>query len=115
MTIEGSVEFHAGSALMGAKAYIRVRDVSLADAAAPIVAEQVVTGITAASGGTVSVPFRLAFPPAPGADYNLEAHISASGAQDIKAGDYLTVQSFPVPLDRATASMRVEARAIGEN
>lgn len=112
MLVTGSVNFQPEAPFRQATAYIRVRDVSLADARAPVVAEQVIAGVCSGEGGSC-LGFSLDFSARQKALYNLEAHISMSGTPEIKPGDYLTVQSYPIDPTPHPVRLKVEVRRVG--
>jgi uncharacterized lipoprotein YbaY len=108
VAVRGTAELRPEAPLRNAVAYVRIRDVTLVDVAAPLIAEQVIGGLSSDRTGKLTFPFALAFPPAAGTIYGLEAHVSLSGRPDVERGDYLTMQAYPVPVDGNTATMRVK-------
>ena len=79
--------------LSGATVAVRLQDVSMADARALVVAEQVIRG---AEGDRI--PFKLYGTPPDDerARYVVAVHIRMHRGSDVRPGDYITTQSYPV-------------------
>lgn len=97
MILEGTIRLDgAATPIEVAALRITLRDVSRADASAPVVAEAELRSQT--MDATAAVGFRLAVPADldPGASYELAAHADVDGSGDVTVGDYLTMTSNPV-------------------
>jgi uncharacterized lipoprotein YbaY len=112
----------SGSIILGAEVgsfdgvtvYVRLEDVSRADAAAALIAEQTLEGVSHRAGDKDSLDFALyGPPPAEGADYNVSAHVDLDGDGEVSRGDYVTVESYPVLTRGAPARVRVRVEAVG--
>ena len=108
ITVRGTARFCPRTSLSGATAFIRVRDVSFADAPASAVAEQVIERLSGEAGRDMIVPFELSFQPVEGRHYGLEAHVSAAARREIEVGDYLTMESYPVSTTHDVTAIVVE-------
>ncbi len=112
LTVEGTLELDPAGRIDMATAYVRVRDVSLIDAAAPIAAEHAIPAISAEPRKRLTIPFRIGFEAGQRSAYALEAHLSLSNTPEVRVGDYLTVQSYPVSVEQAPADHRLELKRI---
>ena len=84
------------SPLSGVSVYVRLEDVSRADAVAPVVAQQVMRGVNI--GGQSS---RLTFeipdaPRRPDAEYGVRVHVDVDGDGQVSVGDFTSTQSYRV-------------------
>lgn len=112
--IRGELRVEGGPAdLRGAAIYVRLMDVSHADAAARTVAEYHVDSLPAGSDSTQKIPFEFE------ADivdtrrhYVLAAHIDLDGDGRAGVGDYITMESFPLSVGSRTACYVVRVRRI---
>ena len=95
----------SGSVLVGAEldsfenASLRVflEDVTLQDVSAEVIDQEVVPGISHKSGTENRHPFRLTVPGLDErASYAVRAHVDRRGDGEIRVGDYITMQSYPV-------------------
>jgi putative lipoprotein len=76
---------------------VQVEDVSRADAPSVVIGEQRQSGVSL-SGGTV-LPFTIEIPAELIDDrhsYSVRAHIDLSGSGEVKVGDLVSTQSYPV-------------------
>jgi hypothetical protein len=112
LTVEGTLELDPAGRIDMATTYVRVRDVSLIDAPAPIAAEHAIAAISADPGKRLTIPFCIGFEAEQGKAYALEAHLSLSNTPEVRVGDYLTVQSYPVSVEQAPADYRLELKRI---
>ena len=81
----------------GAKATIYLEDVSLADASAQVVARQTIPDISHQAGTEKRIPFNLPdYTPEERASYTVRVHLSRHDSQDVRVGDCITMQSYPV-------------------
>lgn len=109
--LEGTIVFAASApAFVGATVRVFLEDVSIMDAPAPVIAEHVEHQVTYAGH---PLAFKL-FGEIPHTEhhYNVRVHISRDGSADIKAGDFITMQSYPVLTHGYPETIQVEVRAI---
>ena len=100
-------------AFTGATVYVRLEDVSRADAAATLVAEQVLEGVSHRAGAEEGLDFALyGPPPAEGADCNVSVHVDVDGDGEVSRGDYVTVESYPVLRREAPDRVRVRVEEV---
>lgn len=94
--IRGRVLLPADAPTTVARAVLELRDVSYADARAPVVAGITLPAADVRPNGRL--PFELTAPET-GADQqlSLECHISVSGGATAAAGDLMSTQSIRVP------------------
>jgi uncharacterized lipoprotein YbaY len=86
----------AGS-FTGATVYVRLENVSRADAAAELVAEQVLRGVAHRYGEEQALPFELEVESVnERGEYSVRVHVDVDGDRAIGLGDYITTQSYPV-------------------
>lgn len=104
LTIVGA----AGEMLPSGRLYVETRDVSFEDAPARVL-ERLQT-IVPESTKAFPVDMRIAAPPPDGTI--LWVHIDADGDGRLSAGDYVTMESYPLSA-RGPASMTVRVKRIG--
>ena len=94
--VEGEVVFDGEvRAFAGARAYVRLEDVTRADGPAGVVAEQVLE-VSAAGGRVVPLSFALTGVVADArASYSVRVHVDVDGDGRVSPGDYVTMQSYP--------------------
>jgi putative lipoprotein len=97
----------------GATVRVKLRDVTMADAAARTIAEQVIDGVSHPATGRI--PFELRGPATldRGHAYLVEAHVDMNGSGEIESGDLITTASHPVPGGSAPARVDVQVHRIG--
>jgi len=80
-----------------ATAYIRLENVSRADAASPVVAEQIIHNVTHETGKPTRLQFCLSVPtPDEKVSYAVRAHVDLDGDGQVSRGDYISMESYPV-------------------
>lgn len=80
-----------------ATVYVRLEDVSRADGAAIVAAEDVLKGVSHRAGDEARLEFALyGASPAENADYSLSVHVDVDADGEISRGDYISTQSYPV-------------------
>lgn len=96
--VSGEVVFGESSeAFSGATAYVRLEDVSRADAPSHVVAEQVIRQVDYQPGQTVRLAFELHGPiPHEQFRYIVSVHVDVDGDGQLSRGDYITMESYPV-------------------
>lgn len=92
-------------------AIVELRDVSYADARAPVVAS--ITLPDAIVRPHVRMPFELIAPEShAGQQLSLECHIHVTGGPTVTAGDLLSTQSVPVPAEGDVTSVDVPVSVV---
>jgi len=96
--VSGEIVFGEGNeAFSGATAYVRLEDVSRADAPSDVVAEQVIRQVKYQPGQTGRLAFDLrGSTHHEHARYIVSAHVDVDGDGQVSRGDYVTMQSYPV-------------------
>lgn len=95
--VRASVTVPEGAPQSPATVIVQVEDVSRADAPSTVVAEHRRNGLRLAPGEELS--FEVDVPASridPRHHYALRVHIEASGTGEVKVGDMVTTQSYPV-------------------
>jgi putative lipoprotein len=80
-----------------AKVVVQVEDVSRADAPSIVVGEQRLSNV--ALRGRGAIPFKVEIPAGlidERGMYSVRAHVDVSGSGEVKEGDFVTTQSYPV-------------------
>ena len=91
---------------------VKIEDVSRADAAAKVVAELIVPIEHALSAGA-TVPFSVTAPEVlEHVRYNVRAHVDCGGSGEIKVGDLISMQAYPVMTQGYADSVVVEVDAV---
>ncbi|MEV6218017.1 hypothetical protein [Nocardia sp. NPDC051833] len=91
-----------------ARIVVELRDVTYLDAAAPLVAEVVTTGV--AIGPGVRWPFTVDAPA--GTGLGLACHVDLAGDGVLVTGDLVSVQAVPVPAQGAVSDMSIPVRTV---
>ena len=96
--VEGEIRFEGDvPSFGGARLYVRVEDVTLADAAARVIAESVEHDVALDPRTRTSLPFSVVCPWVDvGAQYCLRVHIDLDGDGELSPGDFITTRSYPV-------------------
>jgi hypothetical protein len=108
-TLSGEIHFPADApSLMAADVRVLVEDVSRVDAAAPVVAETLLSGVDTGPGAALE--FSLTVDVNDATHYNLRVHVDTDASGDVSVGDLITTQSYPVLTfeapSRATVSLQ---------
>lgn len=109
--VEGEIVFDADvPAFSGATVHVYLENTGRMDAPAPVIAEHIEHN--AAYNGR-AIPFKI-FGNMPPADehYSLRVHISRDGSADIKKGDFINTQSYPVLTHDHPKSLKVQVKKI---
>jgi hypothetical protein len=94
--IRGTVVLPADAPTTVARAVVELRDVTYADARAPVIASVALPDVALHPLGRI--PFELAAPEAEaGQQLSLECYVDITGGATLAAGDLVTTQSVPVP------------------
>ena len=96
--VHGEVVFdETGRSFSGATVYVRLEDVSRADAPARIVAEQILHDIAHTAGTATQLQFALeGAVPDERARYAVRVHVDVDGDGQVSRGDFLSMESYPV-------------------
>jgi uncharacterized lipoprotein YbaY len=97
-SVQGDITFvETGRSFSTATAYVRLEDITEADLASKIVAEQVIRSLSHQQGGTEKILFNLQSQIFNGkADYIVSVHIDVDNDGQISEGDYINMESYPV-------------------
>jgi uncharacterized lipoprotein YbaY len=108
----GSVIINADpSQLRNATVYVRLEDVSRADAPSRIVAEQVLSGVSFAEGTPLRFELRGVLPGG-SLSCRLRVHVDVDGDGQVSLGDYVSTESYPVTPSTAQADMQVRVHKV---
>ncbi|KFA92174.1 YbaY family lipoprotein [Archangium violaceum] len=112
--VSGQLEFSPPVTLPGsAKAWVRLLDVSQADAPSVAVAEQELSGLSEAVNTGGAATFLLeAAELEPRGSYIVSVHVSMEGSRTVRAGDYLTVQAYPVEVQGPSQALTVQVKPV---
>lgn len=81
----------------GATIYVYLEDVSLQDASSRIVAKQILTAASHQYGRESRIGFTLqSEEPDEKTSYSVRVHVAMHDAEEIRIGDFITMQSYPV-------------------
>jgi uncharacterized lipoprotein YbaY len=95
-----------------ATAYVRLEDVSVADASSRLIAEQIVRGVSNPPRGG-RVPFAVAAEPVDErVRYNVRVLVDLDGDGETSPGDLVTVRSYPVLSQGHPAAVSVRVRRV---
>src|SRR5262245_42826717 len=108
--VEGKIVFDGDvPAFSGATLRVRVEDVSRMDAPAGVPGEFV----KVISYDGTPIPFKVSGQsPDQSHRYNVRVHISIDGSDDIKKGDFITTQSYPVLTHGAPGNITVHVKKV---
>lgn len=98
LLVTGEIVFgEDAQSFSGGTLYVRLEDVSLADAPSKLIAEQILTDISYEIGSETKLEFALKDElPDDSARYNVCAFIDLDGDRQVSQGDYISTQSYPV-------------------
>ena len=112
--VKGEIKFAGKPELpTAAKTYVRLLDTSLADAAAKVVAEQVIEH----SAGSLSKGAKVAFVLEPNSidergSYSVSVLVDIDGDGKISKGDYISMQSYPVLTYGYPSQVTIEVKQV---
>ncbi len=111
--VQGSIRLEGKAPVFKSSIYLRVIDVSRADAPSITVSENVLRDVTLGGEPQQTIAFSIEYSPEKGKRYELSVHVDADGDGKISRGDYINMVSYPIsPLETAS-SPEVRARKIG--
>lgn len=96
--LKGEITFaKTGTSFSGVTAYIRLEDVSQADTASRIVAQQVIEDISHQQGEEEKIQVSLECQIVnERASYIVSVHVDVDGDGQVSKGDYINMESYPV-------------------
>ena len=96
--VKGKITFKEGAApFAGATMYVRLENITVADAASEVVADYVERDVTFDPRTCRDISFAIAGnPPDPRASYAVSVHIDIDGDGEVSKGDFINMQSYPV-------------------
>lgn len=114
VVVRGELHFEdSGVSLAGAKVYVRLLDVSRADAPAHIISEYKIPSLPVGVDTSKSIPFEFKSDLAdPRRSYTITAHIDMDGDGRVSAGDYITMENFSVVIDVPSTQHVVRVRKV---
>lgn len=112
LLVSGQVLFDADSQpLSNATLYVRLEDVSRADAQSRIVAERVIRGVSSQTSSPLLFEIRGNLG-SEGRQVNVRVHIDVDGDGQISPGDYISMQSYPVSLSANAPHVQVHVHRV---
>lgn len=98
LLIKGEILFEEeAKSFSGATVYVRLEDVSLADAPSKIVTEQVIYDVSYQAGSNTKLEIRLYGQiPDKRKSYAVSVHVDLNGNGQVDRGDYISMESYPV-------------------
>ena len=113
--VQGQVQFERDApTFVDATVRVQLEDVTLADAPARVVAEQVIPGVsyTNRSGASVSFALESVERLDERARYNLRVHVDIAGTGRVTPGDFITQESYPVHPGAQPVELTVVVRRV---
>jgi hypothetical protein len=97
MEISGEIVFPLDASFHDATLHIRVEDIRRADAPAIPICDLKISGVSRQPGSSTPLPFRLNCD-VPGnlSQYSLRVHVSLGSSKEVSAGDYVSMQGYPL-------------------
>ncbi len=113
--VEGEIKFEEEAPpFSGATMYVRLEDVSVADAPARVVAEDTRRDVSFESRAGESLKFAIeGAAPDPKGSYAVRAHIDLDGDGQVSRGDFISMQSYPVLTFGYPRQVSVLVRQVG--
>lgn len=98
----------------GATAYVRLEEVTYADAPAHLVAENVIDNVSyTGSSNTIATSVLHGQPADSQAHYSVRVHLDLDGDRQISRGDYISTESYPVLTHGHPNRVSVRVQAVG--
>jgi uncharacterized lipoprotein YbaY len=95
--IQGQILFEETQSFCGATVYVRLEDVSQADAPSRVAGEQVIHNVSRPPGRPRLLPINLRSEmPKERSSYVVRVHVDVDGDGQVSRGDYITMESYPV-------------------
>ena len=114
IVVEGEIHFaDVTSPIRNATVYVRLVDMSLADAPSNVIAEEVIDNVSMEDQSQRAVPFSIRTSNLDErALYTLMVHVDVSGSGSVDLGDYVTMGTFPVSPTDPPGYMKVRVRPV---
>jgi len=116
MVVSGQIEIPQSDSTRTAKAvWVRVLDISRADASSQTVAEDRLRDVEIKAGDDVdTIPFFLNKVETQNlnADLTVSIHVNWTGSGNIEPGDFLTVRTYPVHPIRGLQDVSIKVRKV---
>ena len=114
MLLRGRIVFPPGERPdQAARVVARVEEVSLADAPAATVAEQVREHVALPRGESFSLPFEIPIDPGsidPGHRYSVRVHVDVTGTSTVTSDDFVSTAAHPLTFE--SGGMAVDVRRV---
>lgn len=96
--VKGKITFEDETpSFTGATIYVRLEDITEADAASKTIADYVQRDVAFDPENSGELSFSIAGdPPDPRASYSVRVHIDLDGDGEVSNGDFISTQSYPV-------------------
>jgi len=113
--LEGEIHVEGGILpFSGATIYLRIEDVSRADAPSIVIVEKILKDISIDAKSPRNIPFSIHLPTEwERMRYALSVHIDVDGDGKISIGDYITSRNYPI--ENSDCSQRLEVSVIRVN
>jgi uncharacterized lipoprotein YbaY len=111
--VQGSIWMDQETPLFKGTIYLRIIDVSRADALSQSVAEEVLRDILLGGAHTHSIRFSIKFDPEKGKRYDLFVHIDVDGDCRISQGDYISAVSYPINPWESSSPLEIRVIKLG--
>ncbi|WP_370576005.1 protease inhibitor I42 family protein [Methanomethylovorans sp.] len=108
--LTGAVSFEEQNiSFSNATAYVTIKDVSIADASAIVVEEQVISDLSITHGANSTFQYAIATTKLEdGKEYSLSVHIDVDGDGNVSQADYVTTQHYPLTSNLKTLNAVVQ-------
>jgi len=112
--VAGTIVFGADlEPFVGATVYVRIEDVSLADAPARAVAESVLLKVEAGGQATNRLEFTIEAPSSePRRRYVVRVHVDVDGDGQVGVGDYVSTASHPVSVGGSRTKLSIPVKRV---
>jgi uncharacterized lipoprotein YbaY len=112
--IEGEILIEDTNTIDKATTYVRIEDTSRANAPSKIVSENILRNVKFLSNlDQYVVPFNISVPIVDeNKMYTLSVHVDVNGNGKLDKGDYINMESYPVPLKRFKEKVMVKVKKI---
>lgn len=112
--IEGEISINNGNAIKNATTYVRIEDASRADAPSKIISEKILKNVKFSSIlDKYVLPFHISIPLVEeNKTYTISVHVDTNGNGKMDKGDYINMESYPVPLQGSEKRIVVKVSLI---
>ena len=114
MRVEGEVYFsEIPDPFVGATVIIRVEDTSRADAAAELISERRLTGVSRSPDNPYFIPFVIDVPTTKAElSCSIRVHVDVNSTGEITSGDYVSTQSYQLKSNSSPIRLQVVVHAV---